>query len=737
MIRRDLQRARRTVKSRAGCARCKQRRIKCDEGRPSCLACSSRGYDCPGYQKAVKWLAKYELRESNSYALSVHPSANGPGTGPSMSWFLEPAEKLRTALQSHPPPVLNQTSSSESPSARHVHGECDYSSAGQLYLDISEGLRERPNSQVPGGHDAHNQFDGDDYTCVLDNSLPGQSLDFTPRHICCGNGDARGDNEIDLPDPCPLADTCTILRAYYLYHTCRILSGFDSPTNPLREWASKLSTQNEVVHSCVLSISAAHISQQGHGTSTLALGHHTRALSSLATSVASLDGALLESTVPDTERKSVARRSESMTALLFGITIFGMTASWHDSSSLGIQHLQAARAIFRALYSHSGLCLGVSARGLGVLHDSSIPAHPLPAHASGAAAPQHFFVGALAYWEALTSFVVDQEDLEGAEYLLASRPRVSHQGATRGMLKDPHPWSGISPELFIYLSEIGAIARRFHYLRRDRSTYMAARGGGSAAFQLQAQRNDLRSHAGRLKVLVSQYRVPPPEAVRGTGDALAPAAHFRTLARVYQLSALLELYRMFPELEQQDDPASGPWLSPHEAALEEGVNHEHRRRQLHARAVGILSLIASIPETSSTRATQMLALVIAGSTLQPLPVNDGVDLLSSGRTSGAGAGGAITPPSYATPTTMGSTAQADIQHWRAFVADRLRNLACYVGLATVQQAARIVEESWARADRQAAVGLVGHGAARVMSQRGLVVHWIDVMIECGLETILG
>ncbi|RAH50643.1 uncharacterized protein BO95DRAFT_159061 [Aspergillus brunneoviolaceus CBS 621.78] len=143
------------------------------------------------------------------------------------------------------------------------------------------------------------------------------------------------------------------------------------------------------------------------------------------------------------------------------------------------------------------------------------------------------------------------------------------------MRKDPHPWSGISPELFIYLSAIGAIARRFHSLGRDESTYMAAGGGGSTALQVQAQRNDLRSRAGRLKELVSQYQVSPPGAVRETGDALAPANHFRTLARVYQLSALLELYRMFPELDQQDDSASGSWLSPHEAALEEGVEHEH------------------------------------------------------------------------------------------------------------------------------------------------------------------
>ncbi|PYI24187.1 hypothetical protein BO99DRAFT_439501 [Aspergillus violaceofuscus CBS 115571] len=514
------------------------------------------------------------------------------------------------------------------------------------------------------------------------------------------------------------ADTCTILRGYYFYHTCRILSGFDSHINPLREWVSKLSAQNDVVHSCVLAISAAHISQQERGTKTLALSYHTRALSSLAAGVAGLDGTLLGSTAADTERKSVACRNESLTALLFGIIVFGMTASWHDSSSLGIQHLKAARAIFQALYSYPGVSLAVYTSGQGVLHDSSIPRLSFRVHAAAAAATlQHFFVGALAYWEALTSFVVDQEDLEVAEYLLSPQLRVSHQAANRRMPNDTHPWSGISTELFICLSRVGAIARQLHYLRRNRPSCTAADGGGSTATQLHARHNALRLYTGRLKALVSQYRIPPPEAVRETGDALAPVDHFRTLARVYQLSALLELYRMFPELEQQDQSASRAWLPPHEVALEEKSEVDHWRRQLNARAMDILSLIASIPKTSSTRATQMLALVIAGSTLQPLPVNDGADLLS-GRASGGG-GGEYTPPSYATPTTTITTTQAEIRHWRTFVADRLQNLACYVGLTTVQQAARIVEQSWARADSQAAGGLVGNGA-RVMSQQNLV-----------------
>ncbi|OCL10853.1 hypothetical protein AOQ84DRAFT_438081 [Glonium stellatum] len=40
---------RKTPKVRSGCITCKIRRIKCDEGKPSCLKCSSTGRKCDGY----------------------------------------------------------------------------------------------------------------------------------------------------------------------------------------------------------------------------------------------------------------------------------------------------------------------------------------------------------------------------------------------------------------------------------------------------------------------------------------------------------------------------------------------------------------------------------------------------------------------------------------------------------------------------------------------------------------
>lgn len=41
----------------SGCATCKQKRLKCDEGKPSCQQCHRRNVTCEGYKKDFKWRA--------------------------------------------------------------------------------------------------------------------------------------------------------------------------------------------------------------------------------------------------------------------------------------------------------------------------------------------------------------------------------------------------------------------------------------------------------------------------------------------------------------------------------------------------------------------------------------------------------------------------------------------------------------------------------------------------------
>lgn len=50
-----------------GCARCVQRRVKCDEGRPGCGNCSKYGAHCPGYVRGNKFVSgKHTIRARRS-----------------------------------------------------------------------------------------------------------------------------------------------------------------------------------------------------------------------------------------------------------------------------------------------------------------------------------------------------------------------------------------------------------------------------------------------------------------------------------------------------------------------------------------------------------------------------------------------------------------------------------------------------------------------------------------------
>ncbi|KAJ5238615.1 hypothetical protein N7468_003234 [Penicillium chermesinum] len=42
-------------RSHKGCWTCKRKRIQCDEARPGCVKCSSRGLTCEGYEIRLRW----------------------------------------------------------------------------------------------------------------------------------------------------------------------------------------------------------------------------------------------------------------------------------------------------------------------------------------------------------------------------------------------------------------------------------------------------------------------------------------------------------------------------------------------------------------------------------------------------------------------------------------------------------------------------------------------------------
>ncbi|KXJ84721.1 hypothetical protein Micbo1qcDRAFT_170004, partial [Microdochium bolleyi] len=61
-------------KTFSGCWTCRTRRVKCDEVRPACVQCRSKGLDCQGYGVRLRWMPPEQAYSAP--VLDAHPLAN-------------------------------------------------------------------------------------------------------------------------------------------------------------------------------------------------------------------------------------------------------------------------------------------------------------------------------------------------------------------------------------------------------------------------------------------------------------------------------------------------------------------------------------------------------------------------------------------------------------------------------------------------------------------------------------
>jgi hypothetical protein len=296
---------------------------------------------------------------------------------------------------------------------------------------------------------------------------------------------------------------------------------------------------------------------------------------------------------------------------------------------------------------------------------------------------QSFIVGAMTYLECLTSIIVDQS-AESLDYL--------HRFATLvpGQRVYPNPWTGISTPLFIYLAEAATIIRRqLRFL--------------SQAKQCSAPDAEITSSASKLYRSVLAYRPPLVTAVDDTQDANTPLTHLFAMDTIYRLVILLELTQFFPEIVARDSPKRG--------VLQLTLDL----------AIAILTIVSDLTETSGANVMLTIPLVSAGSALQtiessPRDIDHGYDLDSESFDTLCGQ---ITALKYR---------PAILQAWRNQVAGWVERLYSRVGLASVKRMSVLLEAVWQRADEANDPGKVATGS---------MIHWMNVMIEDGLETLLG
>ncbi|OJJ07354.1 hypothetical protein ASPVEDRAFT_88608 [Aspergillus versicolor CBS 583.65] len=388
------------LKTRTGCQRCKQRRIKCDETYPHCSQCTRRGFDCPGYKRPLKWSSKYEVASNSHSTRAISPST--------------------TRL------VENATDAFQIPSPSSLPRDCtmmnancwDSSPDGSLLVETLTAM------EGQDGPSPRNQNNFDPISSLLDMQIPGQFSD--------GHDNETGwlewaDFSLPLSIPQPLEDQGTGISRHYFVQVCRINSCFDSDKNCFRVELGNLMASSPLIYHCVLSMSAAHLAVLKSSMTAAARDYRAKALSYLQSDIASLRG-------PSQRRGPVVDKA---TEALLGSVLIGMTDGWHNPSYLGTTHLHEARVLFKRWLANPQ-------------NDQS---HlNTPSLTPSSSRLRSFMTGIIVYWEAMASFLINQP-LDATVYLDA----FCHQSLSK---IHPNPWTGICTPLFVYLARAGTLARQ-------------------------------------------------------------------------------------------------------------------------------------------------------------------------------------------------------------------------------------------------------------------------------------
>ncbi|RGP78392.1 hnm1-choline permease [Fusarium longipes] len=288
---------------------------------------------------------------------------------------------------------------------------------------------------------------------------------------------------------------------------------------------------------------------------------------------------------------------------------------------------------------------------------------------------QRLIVSSMIYWEVMAACLIDQ-DTDTFSYLdiFSNQPRI--------FFSYPCPWTGVGTGVFILLAKCIAV------VRKHRTGHSNMWCFGSAISNLALVQKAL--------ALIQEFettQIPSVEEIQETGDFFAPADHLYKIAVSHKLVGILELYRSFPGIRQAFSQPTDTLINF--THVDNGQQRLHSQCTLEL-AVKILGIMKTIPEDSRTVSIQTLILLSAGSTLRFYSTSD----------------------------------REMVTNWRRFVLDRLRRVYIRLRLQTINQAAAILKEVWVRMDSMEA-------RSSGCESPIMHVHWMDVMVDNKLETILG
>ncbi|PLB55201.1 hypothetical protein P170DRAFT_35333 [Aspergillus steynii IBT 23096] len=618
-----------SVKSRGGCARCKEKRVKCDEKRPSCQRCTRLQLPCPGYQPRFRWSTKYEvlrkdrtspLRNVRSSSKTRHTppvNCNSEGrseaTGPSgaidgatdglidmgLHWdnFSLLDEIDLTGLSTLFPPGPSLESS--------LHSLHDHQSTR---FEIGSG---RPDH-------GHLAADADMLVATLKTPSTSPALQL------------QGDSFWSQHSPMkPLASIETSLVEYYFQHVATTYSCFDGSMNPFRTTVGRVWTSSQILTWTLQSMAAACLARDFPHLKPQGMKVRQQALMAI-------------------EEEAAAGKTTEMS--LLSVIMLGQSASWHLQADVGLSQYRLAKRIMAS----------------GQRRNNKTENTRFPGRNS------MFFQQSLHYWEMLLSFVTG---LDGP----TDSPRDPH-GSSLPLQMIPHPWAMVTSDLMERIHEVG----RLVYKHR-RNTLGSKFWRRTDLTALQGMIQDV----GPIELYLLNYQLPAQETIVDPGDDLTPVSHFVSISQAYRLVALLQIYRVFPDI--LEERLASETRTPAFAGVPKPLLNS-AEQWIHTLAMHTVDILRKVPFESHTRSIQAFLLVALSSELRYPMSPDNIENVNS---------------------EMLEVAEA-----RKFVRGRLEAYRFVFAPQPAQRKLDIVMKVWEQLDG---------------GQSG--VYWMDVMIENGWEVL--
>ncbi|KAG9845551.1 hypothetical protein KCU94_g6615, partial [Aureobasidium melanogenum] len=646
---------RRTAKSRNGCQVCKIKRLKCDETRPACDNCTKRGYDCPGYRKALKWSTKYEVLQPDEpdsqktfhpsveyHFSSIDPVTFGQASTLSTEEIAESSDGYREVSEETVRPALVSYVSqpqgvvgleSQGPYCAWPQQWPGYPDGGHQQTTVSY-VPDQPVNQISENTEVNDEIQ----------TIRHQRHN-SPEEMAQWKSLLRAYYRMAAPTISrSLQNDSTGLVEHYFRDICVLYSSFDSKLNPFRTVIGKLWDSSNSIFYAIQSMAAAHLANHNPGMEVQGLQMQRKAYECLQHE---LQLAHVNQQVDD--------------RLLLTVLLLGMSSPWHEANDLGMAHLNAARGlIYPRLLREKGDQTEEMARN------------------------DQFFAEALIYWEMCVAFVHKEPIVLGREK--PSGEKNYNEARTIGTKVMPHPWTGVGPRAQVLFAEVGRLVRNYRAISSPLSY---------GATSEHVDPTKMITAAMEFEEELLGIRWPAVDDLVDVQDQLTGKLDFIMVAESTRCSALLEIYRVFPNilrnrlLKNADITGiSSQFFFPFCGTLLHHDPHDPKTWLVSLARHILLDLIGSIPPTSGTRPLQLLIILTATAELQ----------LSG-------------------PTTAFSL---NVLRARDLAMTRLEELSMRLPSKPVFMIIKLIKEVWRRFD-------IGDDS----------VFWLDVMHENGWQTVIG